>query len=331
MVSAHGSRCRCYDVSGHGPSDAALVRRDWPFVQCTHSASVLPVCQKADRGRACAGSVVCIPVPTWPASCVGISYILSMAVSLSRCPSAVLSRPMGMGERREKAFVLISWLVVSGSALGYALVAERVTQLPSLVSAFHFQFLLRTASWLLFGCGVMFALRWLQGRLVRLGRGLSPAVAQCAVVVMLVVATYPRYLRPRGPREHARQGGRRMDCKRMSRYTCGYAPTQMRPVCLCRLISDALQIVGPAGRYVVSVPAYFSNPYVDHAARQSARNAILGAAMLGDSRAFVRLRDQLGVSHVLVRGNELTAFRQNARAMVVPVYEQGSVAVFEVR
>jgi hypothetical protein len=98
---------------------------------------------------------------------------------------------------------------------------------------------------------------------------------------------------------------------------------------------DALQIIGPAGRNVVSVDRFFSNPnpYVDYEARASARDRMFAALMNGDLASFEDLRRPFDVSHLLARGDEPRVIREPSLAsgtILTLVFVAGTITIFEI-
>ena len=94
--------------------------------------------------------------------------------------------------------------------------------------------------------------------------------------------------------------------------------------------SDALRIVGPAGRHAVSVDVHFANIYVDPATRASARDEMLAALAAGDAAAFSRLARAYQVTHVLVRGDIAAAMTARNPGVVRPMFSANDVSILSV-
>jgi hypothetical protein len=225
--------------------------------------------------------------------------------------------------------VTLAWGAVAGTGLIYMLLAERIANLPTLVPAYHFLFLLRAWKWLLLGMGLHSVLQhtlpWLQRRV---SPRLSADSVVLAVSLMLATAMYPRYLGREAftvARERALAVADRTDEQQV--YSWIRQHTSAGDIFLAEDI-DALQIVAPTGRQVVSVPAYFSNPYIDWEDRATDRDRMLTAFRGGDLRKFDEVARAYGVTHVLVRTQPDNTKIDREPAGFCRTFHAGNLSVF---
>lgn len=167
--------------------------------------------------------------------------------------------------------ILIAWAAVAlaGFAVSSVSQSSPSSWLPALVPAYHFYFLLRALACLLFGAGfaaIARALaRWWSRRAPH--RPVTGEAVGIAVSLLLAVALYPDYL-GREAFTAARRRALEIDADGEHRAVYAWLRTRTPPeAVVLALDDDALQVAGPAGRRVVCVPAFFSNPYVDRGPR----------------------------------------------------------------
>ena len=207
---------------------------------------------------------------------------------------------------------------------------RRVVGQAIVVPAYHFYFMLRGWKWVVFGCGLIAVVDVVVRRWNARGRRSIPAEAASAgMVILLAVAVYPRYL-GREAFKNARTMSQQLAADE-ERTVHGWIRehTDTKSVFLAS-DNDALTLVGPAGRSVVCVASSFSNPYVDHLARATARDRMFQALVDGDGAAFGGLRREFGVTHVLARDRQIDSLRLHPE-LVREAFSAGSVTVFEVR
>ena len=90
-------------------------------------------------------------------------------------------------------------------------------------------------------------------------------------------------------------------------------------------------MTGPPGvhwRQVVSVSAYFSNPYVDWESRARDRDRLMAAFVAGDHVAFATLAQRYAATHVLRRVEASHPADANAPAGFERVFSSGTIAIF---
>ena len=226
--------------------------------------------------------------------------------------------------------VLVAWVGVSGACLAYGFLAERWTSLPTVVPAYHFLFMLRAAKWLIFGCGFIAAANAVSRRIPTVAAGRVPHALHGVLVTLLALGIYPRYLGREAFTAAPRLAADALTPDVRATQTWIRGHSDRSAVFLCSDM-DALQVVAPVGRYVVSVQRYFSNPYVRYEDRAGARDHMLGALLAGDRGAFDTTRAQFGVTHVLVGGHQARAIVEHSADIVRQVHQAGDIVVFEVR
>jgi hypothetical protein len=227
-------------------------------------------------------------------------------------------------------FILLVWGSVAALGFWYALVTERAADLPTLVPAFHFYFILRAWKWVLFGSGMTALANATARGLARfhLPHGSQPEVTLFAAVA-LVLSIYPRYVgreaftsAPEVSRQLAQLDGH-------VAYRWIRANTDASAVFLSD-DDDALRVIGPAGRSVVCVSPFFSNPYVDYSARSQARDILFASLLTGDDRSFRQVSRPFGVTHVLARSSAAHAIRLSNAGILQEVFATGTIVIFRV-
>ena len=231
---------------------------------------------------------------------------------------------------RAARIVLASWAVIGASCLAYSLLAEQSARLPTIVSAYHFLFALRALKWLVFGCGFVAISNALARFLSRrVSVHMTPTAACASLVLLLAAAIYPRYLGREAFVAAPEASERAVSVDERHAYNWIRSGTDRSAVFLSS-DQDAVQVVGPAGRFVVSVQPYFSNPYVDYDVRASAREGMFAALMAGDRPSFERLRQPFEVSHVFARDDAARVIGQRCASFLKPVFTSGSITIFEI-
>ena len=233
--------------------------------------------------------------------------------------------------------LLLLW--VGGAALffiwahlnGRALASGAPLPLPALVPSFHFFVYLRAVQAVFFGVGFAKAIAWLTGRIpARLTpqgrRQRAPAAVLFVVfLVALVLPTLGGY-RLRGDFVDARREALRRDgADYRSAYRWLLQHTSPEDVFVCE-DELSLNLVAPAGRKLVATDVNFSNPYVDHRPRITARAAMLAAAREGQGAVFRALAVPFGVRYLLTTGT--TAF--DASAVGDRVFQTPGVVIYRV-
>ena len=226
--------------------------------------------------------------------------------------------------------VLVAWVTIAGACLAYGFLAERWASLPAVVPAYHFLFTLRAAKWLIFGCGFVAVANAVSRRIPGAAAGHVSHALNAVLLTLLALGIYPRYLGREAFTTAPRVAAETLTADERATQSWLRAHSDRSAVFLCSDM-DALKIVAPAGRYVVSVQRHFSNPYVRYEDRAVARDRMLGALLVGDRDAFDVTRSQFGMTHVLVRDEQARAIVQHGADIVRQVRQAGDITVFEVR
>jgi hypothetical protein len=86
-------------------------------------------------------------------------------------------------------------------------------------------------------------------------------------------------------------------------------------------------IIGPAGRKVVAVQPFFSNPYLSHA-RLDALDKMWNALKAADCAAFDRLAAEYAVTHVVTQADEPIRVEPGTCGLVLRL-RTGDVVAFQ--
>jgi len=201
--------------------------------------------------------------------------------------------------RRREASLVGAWALAAAAFFALGVLREVAGLGPRLIPRHHFLFYGRAAESVLVGYGGATALLAL-GR--RLGGGrlgpLAPGalVLGVAAVIGVVLPSYrERDAFAAGHREAEREDSRlnREEAREWIR-------TYSRPDDVFLAADDlALLIVGPAGRKVIALNPYFSNPYLDAQARREARDTMVEDLRQKRPEAFAARARDLGVRFVI--------------------------------
>jgi hypothetical protein len=195
-------------------------------------------------------------------------------------PAAVLAIAaliwlLGRDPRRREASILGSWALAAALLFCLALLHEATGFGRHLIPRHHFLFYWRAAESALLGYGCAVAALALARRFgnAALGR-LAPAALVLGIAIA-VVAAFPFY-RQREAFTSGRRDAERDDSRLNRQEAREWIRAHTAPDDVFLAADDmALMIVGPAGRKVVAVNAYFSSPYVDWRARHETRDAMV--------------------------------------------------------
>jgi len=225
--------------------------------------------------------------------------------------------------------LLLAWPVAL--AVGYALsvASQTIEAMPALAPAYHFTYLVRSFEATLAGCGIMGAAELATGQLRRWRIEIPTTVAAVIASVALAAALYPQYLRREaferaGNFSAGTQGTPELEMYRWIR--AHVAPGAV----ILAAERDALGVVAPAGRSVISVDQLFANPYVDPVVRGQALNRMLEALAAGDRQRFAADAGPYRVTHVLARGNEADAIAERNSMMLTPLVRFDTMTLFAV-
>jgi hypothetical protein len=212
--------------------------------------------------------------------------------------------------RRARAFVC-GWMGLSFAFVAYSYVWQvmlaRGVIWPSVVPGFHFLRYFNAAESVLAGYGIVTvgcALARLAQHRRPFGVREAPRLLRIGVPLMLTAVlaglSYPAYAaRPdlTSYRDRAKQMYTGADVTRMFQWV----RSELGPTDVVAAPENlALVLVGPAGRKVVVVDRFFSNPYVSWGLRHDALNAMLHALERGSCDDFHHVSDAYHVTHLLV-------------------------------
>jgi hypothetical protein len=201
--------------------------------------------------------------------------------------------------------------------------------LPQFVPAIHYHIYFRAVQYLFFGLGAVAAVEWVASRYVRERR--RAAALALAALVALVVVRLPTYASSQDVAGFRRDALRLAEARgRNALYEWLLANTGPDDVVLA---SNSLNLytIGAAGRKVVALDAWYSNPYVSYERRVEDRDAMFACLRSGDAEGFAALASKYGVGYVAVDDAEtepccrldagaLGRFREVARFDTVRLY-----------
>jgi hypothetical protein len=224
--------------------------------------------------------------------------------------------------------IITAWGVITLALFIISTLGQSSELLPVVVPAFHFYFLLRALVCLAFGAGFMV----MSGTLARWWSR-QPAASEVTamgvalvVTVLLSAALYPDYL----DREAFTSARRRAiewqssDDRRAREWIRGNTPAG---TVFAAYDDDALRIVGAAGRKVMCMDPYFSNPYVDRAPRAAARDELFSALAAGDRDKFLEIAKSYRATHILMRHDRLPTLKPRDIPFIKVYYERHQVSI----
>jgi hypothetical protein len=213
----------------------------------------------------------------------------------------------------------VSAALLLGLASGADVLRAQGVALPAVVPAFHFVAYLEAGVVLLAGRGLASLVRG-----ARDSRRLAGLVALVASLAALGWPALSRRMDVRWGRERALELQDRASWQTVRDWLRSSTPP--RAVVLAG-DEPALFVVAPAGRTVLAVEPVFSNPYVDHASRAEAREALWRALRDGDVAAARATAARWDVNHVLATRVERPWM---ARSGAAPLLEAGGLSVWPI-
>jgi hypothetical protein len=224
--------------------------------------------------------------------------------------------------------IMMSWGVITLALFIISTLGQTSALLPVVVPAFHFYFLLRALACLAFGAGFMVMsgvlARW-WSRQPAAGQATATSVA-LVVTLLLSAALYPDYL----DREAFTSARRRAiewqssDDRRAREWIRANTPPS---AVFAAYDDDALRIVGAAGRKVICMDAYFSNPYLDRAPRADARDRLFAALVAGERDKFLEIARSYRVTHVLLHKDRLPTVKLRDVPFLKVYYQHQQVSI----
>ena len=227
---------------------------------------------------------------------------------------------------RTGAWIVSGWVAAALALVGHSFAAAAFGW-PTVVPRHHLVFYARVAQPVLIGYGVSTlwsqARRWI-GRSGLLAwprttsaRERAEWIATIGAAFVVLLAVVPDRVRRAGP---LRSGIIDDSAVRTGLDAYRWMRSALRSDDVVLSTEDrALMVTGPAGAKVVALECLYSNPYVDCAERQRAREEMFSALRRGDEGAFEALADEYAVSYVLWvdadgPGFDPTPFRSLTRA-----------------
>ena len=249
--------------------------------------------------------------------------------------------------KRIERKLLLLWLLVTVGFIAFGYVRQALEQrqivLSGVVPGFHFLFYFRAAEAVLFGLGLVASARFSMGLLRRAGLWLSRHLSVSTptrlwgegvvlIPVMLVVwaSVYPTHAtRDDFVKYRLMAQQREQEIDKTNAFNWIRAHTQPTDVILA---TDhwGMFVVGAAGRKVVAVSPFFSNPYVAWDSRASDRDLMLRQAQTGDADGFEELAKKYHVRYVVVSGDRAQAIEQAAPPFLREVFASGKVRIYDV-
>jgi hypothetical protein len=289
------------------------------------------------------------PAPTnyvWPflelsniEAMIGENLSAISLVSLAGLIWVVLQR-----SRWVEKYLLLSWFLVTGVFFVYSYVWQYFDHhdivLPNIVPGVHFYFYLHALKAVLFGCGLVAVSQYfatLLARIVPVVRkyvaardGSERKISRLALGILSVfvfLLTFPAY----GYREAFVGGGiTNQLTSELRAYRWIRENTQPTDVFLAGRDSGIF-IVGQAGRKLVAVDAYFSNPYVDLNARLSDQDRMLNALRSGNESEFDTVASRYSVEYVILRDGDPPDIDARRLSFLHSMFSSGAVQIYRVQ
>jgi hypothetical protein len=269
-------------------------------------------------------------MPTIPLGAIWITAPL-VVVGAGAC----IARPTA----RRRAVSIWLWFIASLALAGYAIwllpaAAAHQVHLPSVVPSFHYVFYLRPLACLFLGYGVVAAVDAAVSVLRRSHRPVVAAALSMVCLVLVMVMAY-RFV-GREYRQRFDVTAARFDAWRMSRRSGDEAALDWirrntRPGDVFLSPDDlAMLIVGPAGRDVVVVDPFFSNPFVDWSRRERDRRSLWNALLMPDAGRFRDVADRYDVRYVLVNGQLADDLQRAALPFLTARWASEGIQIFQV-
>ncbi len=239
----------------------------------------------------------------------------------------LFSKVAGTVEKR----LLLLWLLVAFGFLAYTYLQQILAldgiQVTAITPGFHFLVYLEAFKAVLFGVGLLFV--------VNIGKRFFPglrsfphfeAVALVNLTLISLWLTGPDYmLRDYFSARNSSLGHAELTDS-IRAYEWVKQHTQPDDVFLSHE-SLALFVVGQAGRKVVAVSQFFSNPYVDWGARYWDNETMFDLLYAGDWQGFVSLARRYNVQYVIVDSEE-EGRTFDGLIFLVRMFESGTITIY---
>ena len=216
---------------------------------------------------------------------------------------------LAVRHRRSESRLLIAGSVLTAGLLTYSYATQYAQtsggRLPALVPGWHFLFYLRAFEAMVFGIGAVTAADGVVALIDRVRgvpatRSAGPAIRALILVCLAgcAVASYGTYLRRSdfiGERWSAQQMFTAPELVKM--YEWIQRSTRYSDVFLAE-DNLGLSVVATAGRKVVAVERFFSNPYVDWRRRSHDRDEMMALLSRGDWAGFTTIAFEYRVRYI---------------------------------
>lgn len=243
--------------------------------------------------------------------------------------------------------LLLGWLGIAGALFAYSYVRQwykiNGTDIPEIVPGYHFFFYLRALQSLFIGIALAQAGRLLAWIAASGAARLRPSlrtgakdpmrelVALTGVLVLAFGLGYPLFLDREdwtSERHKAQRLTPTVDQERLFYWIRGNTdPDEVF------LASDhlSLHLLSPAGRKVVAMIPFFSNPFVPWQQRHEDRAALFTALFMGDREQFAPLQARYGVRYVLEEGAQAVKLFGSSMTFLELAYRSGPLWLFRVQ
>jgi hypothetical protein len=242
----------------------------------------------------------------------------------------------GGGSRRARIVLGTIWLL-SGVLFFYTAWAvewfrDRGVALPYLIPAHHFLLYWRVGQAMLAGVGLSWLLSvllkwWIRPREKRQAAAFRGAelAATLGIAVVVAVLRYPSFAERDDFHYHANVALTKFTFTQIYLYDW----VRTRPEHSVFLTSTRVgeSIIGPAGRKVVAVQPFFSNPYLSHA-RLDALGRMWDALAAADCAQFDRLASEYRVTYVVTQADDPIRVEPGTCGLVVRL-RTGDVVAFQ--
>jgi hypothetical protein len=239
----------------------------------------------------------------------------------------LFSRVAGSVEWR----LLLFWLLACVGFLAYGYLQQSLSrdgiEITAITPSFHFLVYVEAFKAVMFGLGLLFIVR-VAKRLFRNLRSTSwlEPVALVNLTLIALWLTGPDYLRRDyfGARGTSLANAELTDA--IQAYEWIKQHTQPTDVFLSHE-SMALFVVGQAGRKVITVNWFFSNPYVDWGTRNGDNEAMFDYLYAGDWMGFVQIARRYDVRYVIVDRTEERGTLDDL-VFLVRMFDSGSISIY---
>jgi hypothetical protein len=252
---------------------------------------------------------------------------------------AVARLLMAPPRRAGTRLLITAWIGASATLLLWTAYAPQVpatSWIPGIVPAHHFLVYVRASEALLFGHGVWIcaslAARFVLAQAWVGNWAKPPQVARWLAII--AVALLVLWSRPSQDKQYdfstLRPASLQTYRDAEARQVFAWLRNHSEPSAVFLTAENSgLSMISVAGRKAISLPRFFSNPYVDYESRSEARRQMWESLEAGDCAAFHNVARHYHVSHVLaIEGS--TPVPPPGRCDLELVFASGRFAMFTV-